>query len=189
LTIEGFLESQKTHSQPSSPSKVHTPPSPYIAHPSSPPKYPTPVVHTPGVTQILYAFPYRDYMKYLPRFNGEGEVTTKENLTSFYSFAYNFNVEHTDVWMRLFVQSLDGEVRKWFRGLPANSIADIDALDEVFLKQWGDKKDCMYYITKFGALRRKNGESVSDFTKRFNKMYSKILDEIKPRSFCKNYFC
>jgi len=27
-------------------------------------------------------------------------------------------------------------------------------------------------------LRRKNGESISDFTKRFDKMYNKMLDEI-----------
>jgi hypothetical protein len=38
----------------------------------------------------------------------------------------------------------------------------------------------LYYITEFGALKRKSGESVSDFTKRFNKMYTKIPDEIKP---------
>jgi hypothetical protein len=38
----------------------------------------------------------------------------------------------------------------------------------------------LYYITEFGALKRKNGEFVSDFTKRFNKMYSKIPHEIKP---------
>jgi hypothetical protein len=44
----------------------------------------------------------------------------------------------------------------------------------------GDKKDCLYYITKFGALKRKQGESIYDFTKSFNKMYNKILDEIKP---------
>jgi hypothetical protein len=48
------------------------------------------------------------------------------------------------------------------------------------LKQWGDKKDYLYYIIEFGALKRKSGESVSDFTKRFNKMYTKIPDEIKP---------
>jgi len=78
------------------------------------------------------------------------------------------------------VQSLDGEVRKWFCGLLPDSIAGIEALDEAFLKQWGDRKDYLYYITKFGNLRRKNGESMSDFTKRFIKMYNKILDEIKP---------
>jgi hypothetical protein len=31
--------------------------------------------------------------------------------------------------MRFFVQSLDGEARKWFRSLPLNSIVDIDALN------------------------------------------------------------
>jgi hypothetical protein len=116
----------------------------------------------------------------LPRFNGEGGVTTEEHLNSFYSFADNFNIEHADVWMRLFVQSLDGEVRKWFISLPPNSIVDIEALDDTFIRHWGDKKDNLYYITKFGALKRKQGESISDFTKRFNKMYSKIPDEIKP---------
>jgi hypothetical protein len=38
----------------------------------------------------------------------------------------------------------------------------------------------MYYITKFGSLKRKEGELVSDFSKRFNKMYNKIPAEINP---------
>jgi hypothetical protein len=38
----------------------------------------------------------------------------------------------------------------------------------------------LYYITQFGNLRKENGESVSDFTKSFNRMYSKIPAEIKP---------
>jgi hypothetical protein len=59
---------------------------------------------------------------------------------AFYSFAENFNIEHVDVWMRFFVQSLDGEVRKWFHGLAPDSIKGIDALDETFLKQWGGKR-------------------------------------------------
>jgi hypothetical protein len=38
----------------------------------------------------------------------------------------------------------------------------------------------MYYITNFWDLRRNNGESISYFTKRFNKMYNKIPDDISP---------
>jgi hypothetical protein len=82
--------------------------------------------------------------------------------------------------MRVFVQSLDGEARKWFRGLTPGSIVRIEALDDVFLRQWGDKKDFMYYITEFGSLKIKEGEFVSDFSKRFYKMYNKIPAEIKP---------
>jgi hypothetical protein len=53
-------------------------------------------------------------------------------------------------------------------------------LDDFFLNQWGDRRGYLYYIIEFGALRRKNGESISDFTKRFNNMYNKILDQITP---------
>jgi hypothetical protein len=64
--------------------------------------------------------------------------------------------------------------------LTPGSIVGIEALDDAFLRQWGDKKYFMYYITEFGSLKRKEGESVSDFSKRFNKMYNKIPAEIKP---------
>jgi hypothetical protein len=82
--------------------------------------------------------------------------------------------------MRVFVQSLDGEVRKWFRGLAPEYIAGIEALDNALLRQWGDKKDFMYYMTEFGSLKRKEGDFVPDFSKRFNKMYNRIPAEIKP---------
>jgi hypothetical protein len=48
------------------------------------------------------------------------------------------------------------------------------------LKHWGERRDLLYYISEFINLRRENGESVSDFTKRFNKMFGKIPAEIKP---------
>jgi hypothetical protein len=82
--------------------------------------------------------------------------------------------------MRVFVQSLDGEPQKWFRSLSPRSIDEIEALDDVFLRHWGDKKDLLYCITEFGALKRKEGESMSDLSKRFNNMYNKIPTEIKP---------
>jgi hypothetical protein len=62
----------------------------------------------------LHALPTTYYMKYFPRYNGEGDVTAEEHLVAFYSFVDNFNIDYADVWMRLFVQILDGEVRKWF---------------------------------------------------------------------------
>ena len=84
--------------------------------------------------QNLNVFPKGDCMKYLPRYNSEGDVISKEHLVSFYNFAYNFNIENVDVWMRLFVQSLNGKVRKWFHCLNAVSIIGIEALDKDFLK-------------------------------------------------------
>jgi hypothetical protein len=89
----------------------------------------------------------------------------RKHLASYYSFVDNFNIDHVDVWMRVFVQILYGEVIKWFISVPANSIPDIEVLNETFLRQWGDKKYYLYYITEFGSLKRKNGESMSNFTK------------------------
>jgi uncharacterized small protein (DUF1192 family) len=124
--------------------------------------------------------PAGDYLKYMPKFTGEGDITAEEHLAAFYSYADNLNIENEDVWMRVFFQSLEGEVRKWFRGLTPRSIAGIEALDNVFLRQWGDRKDYIYYMTEFGALKKMDGEFVSSFSKRFNKMYNKIPTEIKP---------
>ena len=91
-----------------------------------------------------------------------------------YSYADNQNIEHEDVWSRLFVQILDGEARKWFISLAPNSITGIDELEEIFVKHWGDRKDYVYYLTEFETLKKKEDESLVDFTKRFNKIYQKI---------------
>ena len=82
----------------------------------------------------LHALPGGDYQKYLPRFNGQGVVTIEEHWNAFFSYANNQNIEAQDVWMRMSIQSLDGEVRKWFRELPTWSIDGIEALEEVFMK-------------------------------------------------------
>ena len=33
----------------------------------------------------------------MPKFSGEGEVTTEEHLVDFYAYADNLNIEHEDV--------------------------------------------------------------------------------------------
>jgi hypothetical protein len=137
--------------------------------------------YTPLVLpQPLSALPADGYLKQLPKFTGEGDITAEEHLAAFYSYADNYVIVIEDVWMRIFVHSLDGEARKWFRDFPPGSIDGIEALDEAFLKNWGDRKDFLYYITEFGSLKKGEGESVSDFSKRFNIMYNKIPTEIKP---------
>ena len=111
----------------------------------------------------LNAPPGGDYKKYLPRFNGQGETTAEEQWEVFLIYANNQNIEAKDVWMRMFVQSLDGDVRKWFRELTAKSITIIEELCDIFMRQCGDRKDHTYYITEFGALRRKKDETIADF--------------------------
>jgi hypothetical protein len=130
--------------------------------------------------QPLNALPAYVYLKQLPKFTGEGDITVEEHLEAFYSFTDDHVIMHAYVWMGIFIHSLEGEARRWFRDLPLGSVNGIEALDNAFLRQWGDKKYFMYYMTEFGSLKRKEGEPVSEFSKRFNKMYNKIPVEIKP---------
>jgi hypothetical protein len=137
---------------PSSPSRTSFPKSPI--HTPSPPSSPPPNIPMDGVNPppnrmdsivaaryapLILPHPMnpllaRDYLKYMPKFTGEGDITAEEHLDAFYSYADNLNIENEDVWMRVFVQSLDGEVRKWFRGLAPRSIVGIETLDNVFLR-------------------------------------------------------
>jgi hypothetical protein len=130
--------------------------------------------------QPLNTLPVDGYLKQLPKFTGEGDIATEKHLEAFDSFTDDHVIMHADAWMIIFVHSLEGEARKWFRAPPPRSIDGIETLDNSFLRQWGDKKDFMYYMIEFGSLKRKEGESISDFSKRLNKMYYKIPAEIKP---------
>ena len=44
--------------------------------------------------QPMNALPRGDYFKYIPKFNGEGEVIDEEHLADCYAYADNLNIEH-----------------------------------------------------------------------------------------------
>jgi hypothetical protein len=120
-----------------------------------------------------------NYIKNLPKFAGEGDLTPSEHINFFDQFIDILGLEHEDVYLRLFVQTFEGRVRTWFQSLPARSILFYDALEDAFLRQWGERKDHLYYLTEFGSLRKNNSETVMDFIQRFNKLYNKILAKVK----------
>jgi len=76
-----------------------------------------------------------NYIKNLPKFTGEGDLTTAEHINFFDQFADIFGIEHEDVYSRLLVQTFEGQVRTWFRSLPAASIPSYDALEDAFLRR------------------------------------------------------
>jgi hypothetical protein len=133
---------------------------------------------------LVFPIPLHDlpenYIKNLPKFTGEGDLTAAEHINFFDQFADVFGIEHEDVYSRLLVQTFEGQVRTWFRSLPAASILSYDALEDAFLRQWGERKDHLYYLTEFGSLKKKNSETVMEFILRFNKLYNKIPAEVKP---------
>jgi hypothetical protein len=83
----------------------------------SPPNYPPPNIPMAGanppmnrmdtIVSFRYAplilpqptnpFPAGDYLKYMPKFVGEGDITAEEHLAAFYSYVDNLNIGDEDV--------------------------------------------------------------------------------------------
>ena len=56
-----------------------------------------------ALPQTLNALPQGYYLKYLPKFTGEGDgISIEDHLFAFYSYADHQNIENEDVWMMLF---------------------------------------------------------------------------------------
>jgi hypothetical protein len=88
---------------------------------------------------VLHDFPTKHY-KYLPIFDGElDNLTVEKHLQAFEHFIDLFEVEHDDVCMRAFSQSLQGNAKEWFRHLQPESISSWEEMSDVFLKFWGER--------------------------------------------------
>ena len=79
----------------------------------------------------------------------------------------------------MFAQSLIGEVKEWFRGLPAGSIHNFHEFETIFLGKWERKKNSLHLLTQYNNLRRNPNESVRDFSYRFKKTYDNIPTYVK----------
>jgi hypothetical protein len=66
--------------------------------------------YTPLVLPIpLHDLP-ENYIKNLPKFTGEGDLTATEHINFFDQFADTLVLEHEDVYSRIFVQTFEGQV-------------------------------------------------------------------------------
>lgn len=116
----------------------------------------------------------------MPRLIGEDENIAQRHVETFYVFTENLNVEQLEVVLRLFVQSLDGEARKWFKALSDSSITAWEELENSFTQKWGENRNHEYVLTEFNSIRKKLEEDILEFIKRFNKKYNNLPSEIKP---------
>ena len=89
-------------------------------------------------------------------------------------------IEEETMKMRIFSQSLGGEPKKWFKKLPPNSIHDLPSLYQTFVNKWEIKKIPLQILFKYNNLKRNPGESVQDYSTRFNSVYNALPPHMKP---------
>jgi hypothetical protein len=130
--------------------------------------------------QFLHDFPPEHY-EYLPVFDGELDVISAEkHIQGFEHFIDLFEIDHDDVFMRAFSQSLKGDTKHWFKHLQPETISSWEELKNVFLNFWGKKKYLGLQLTEFYALKRQSHETISTFSRRFSSIYYNFPKEIQP---------
>jgi hypothetical protein len=76
---------------------------------------------------VIYLNPFLDSMEMM---------MFQKNMSSFQDYTDNLEIQHDDVFMRIFCHSLEGDYREWFRNLPVGSISCWMDFHDVFLDQW-----------------------------------------------------
>jgi hypothetical protein len=166
------------HSQVDEPHEIKVDISPHVLDPT-----PSKIQHRYRplkLPHILHNFPPKHY-KYLPVFDGEpNAITAEKHIQDFEHFIDLFEIDHDDVCMRAFSQSLKGDTKDWFKHLQPETISSWEELKNVFLKFWGKRKYLDLHLTEFYALKRQSNETISTFSRRFSSIYYKFPKEIQP---------
>jgi hypothetical protein len=129
---------------------------------------------------ILHDLPV-NYINNLPRFDGENaNITAEKHIQNLEDFLDLYEVEDDDVCIRMFALSLGGKVKDWFKNLPAASIRNFQQFMQVFLDRWVVMRNVFLLLEEYDHLKRKPGETIHQFSARFNKVYHAIPTDIRP---------
>jgi hypothetical protein len=75
----------------------------------------------------------QNYNQRIRSFDAEENTSDQRHLDWFNDFVDLEEVDHEDAKLRLFVQSLSGEVIKWFKAHPTTSILNFGSFEKLFL--------------------------------------------------------
>jgi hypothetical protein len=126
----------------------------------------------------LHAMP-QDYQTRLPQFDATGPLNAQQHVDKMNDY-FDLQEVDVDVQMRLFAQSLTGDIKKWFKALPSASVPDLVTFQRSFLDRWEVKKNPLQILSEYETIRRNQGESVQDYCTHLNNLYNAIPAEIKP---------
>jgi hypothetical protein len=108
------------------------------------------------------------------------KITTKKHIQSLEDFLDLFEVEYDDVCIRMFSLSLQGKVKNWFKNLLDACISSFHQFVKIFLDQWVIMRNVFLILEEYDHLKRQPGETVHQFSTRFNKVYHAIPADIRP---------
>jgi hypothetical protein len=105
----------------------------------------------------------QDYQTRLPQFDGTGPLNEKQHVDKMNDYFDLQEVDEANVQMRIFSQSLTGEVKKWFKELHPATIVDIATFQWTFLDIWEVKTNPLQILSEYENIKRNQGETVQDY--------------------------
>jgi hypothetical protein len=84
-----------------------------------------------------YALPTTNYVKKMPKFQGNNAINAHNHIDLFLKACEDEGVEHEDATMKMFIATLEGDARAWYKSLLDNSIQGLNPFFEKFLERWG----------------------------------------------------
>lgn len=85
---------------------------------------------------------------------GNNVVTSEEHLRIFVDMLNDFEVEHEDVVMNLFVHSFTKYVRDWLKRLPDDNISSWNDLENLLKEKYGDNTNVCFMWNDFNNIKR-----------------------------------
>ena len=115
------------------------------------------------------------HYKYLPKFDGESKYFTAEkHLQPFEHFFDLFEIEHDDVCMRDFSQSLQEDVKEWIKHLQSETISTWEEFSDIFFKFWSKRRSLDQILSEFYSMKKHEGETMSSFNRKFAIFYYRM---------------
>ena len=122
----------------------------------------------------------QDYQTKISYFDSNGPLTAVQHAKRMQDHFETYEIDDDNVKMRMFVQSLTGDVRTWFRSLNANSITTPAELYQAFTSRWEKKKDPLHILGEYDTIKRGPQETVLEYCARFNNVYNAIPQNLRP---------
>ena len=120
------------------------------------------------------------YQSKITYFDATTSCTALQHTKKMQDYFESYEIDDDSVRMKIFFQSLTGDVTTWFRALPPNSILNPEALYQTFINRWEKRKDPLHILSEYESIKRGPGEAVLDYCARFNNVYNAIPPNLRP---------
>lgn len=118
--------------------------------------------------------------KNLPKFLGDGAQHPDEHIVGFYIACGVLGVEHEDVYVRLFIETLQGAAVDWFYHLPNNCITNWASLRTLFEARFKFTENDHALLAQLTQMKKEPQEPMREFVAKFNNLHNRIPTASQP---------